>query len=190
MVYEQTITLRDGRACRLRNGTEADGQTLLDVFNLTHEQTDFLLSYPEEHTMTVQDESKYLREKAHSKREIEILAEVGGAVVGTAGIEAVGNKYKTRHRCDFGISVDRAYWGLGIGRALLQACITCARTAGFEQMELQVVSGNERAIALYRKAGFVEYGRNPRGFRSRLSGYQELVSMRLELTPRPTEAEA
>lgn len=31
------------------------------------------------------------------------------------------------------------------------------------------------------KAGFTEFGRNPRGFRSRLSGYQELVYMRLEL---------
>ena len=29
--------------------------------------------------------------------------------------------------------------------------------------------------------GFVQYGRNPKGFRSRYSGWQELVLMRLEL---------
>ena len=29
--------------------------------------------------------------------------------------------------------------------------------------------------------GFVEYGRNPKGFRSRLTGWQEVVLMRLEL---------
>ena len=40
---------------------------------------------------------------------------------------------------------------------------------------------NERAIALYQSEGFVEYGRNPRGFRSRQTGWQELVLMRLEL---------
>ena len=37
------------------------------------------------------------------------------------------------------------------------------------------------ALALYKKFGFVEYGRNPKGFRSRNTGYQELVLMRLAL---------
>ena len=40
---------------------------------------------------------------------------------------------------------------------------------------------NRAALALYESAGFVEYGRNPKGFRSRFSGWQELVLMRLEL---------
>ena len=35
-------------------------------------------------------------------------------------------------------------------------------------------------IALYESVGFVEYGRNPKGFRSRLTGWQEVVLMRLE----------
>ena len=40
---------------------------------------------------------------------------------------------------------------------------------------------NRRALRLYESAGFREYGRNPRGFRSRRGGWQELVLMRLEL---------
>ena len=63
----------------------------------------------------------------------------------------------------------------------MNACIECARAAGYEQIELNVVAENELAIAMYEKAGFVEYGRNPRGFKSRLTGYQELVYMRMEL---------
>ena len=65
-----------------------------------------------------------------------------------------------------GISVEQEFWGLGIGRALTQSCIDCARRAGYAQLELQVVSDNLRALALYRSAGFREYGRNPRGFRT------------------------
>ena len=49
------------------------------------------------------------------------------------------------------------------------------------QLELDVVADNARAIALYKKLGFVEYGRNPRGFRKRTGDYQELVYMRVEL---------
>ena len=63
----------------------------------------------------------------------------------------------------------------------MNACIECAEKAGYEQIELSVVAENESAIAMYRKAGFEEFGRNPRGFKSLLTGYQELVFMRLEL---------
>ena len=181
MNYHKTVTLKDGRACTLRNGTAEDGQALLDVFYLTHEQTDFLLTYPEEHRYTAQQEADFLHEKTDSADEIELLAELDGEVVGCAGINCVGRKEKIRHRAEFGISVDKAYWGLGIGRALTEACIECAKNAGYIQLELEVVAENRSAIALYESVGFEEYGRNPKGFRSRLTGWQELVLMRLEL---------
>ena len=189
MNYHKTITLKDGRACTLRNGTAEDGQSLLDIFNLTHAQTDYLLTYPEESSHTVQQEVDYLKQKAESADGIELLAELEGTVVGTAGIDCVARKEKTRHRAEFGISVDKAYWGLGIGRALTEACIECARTAGYVQLELKAVAENKNALALYRSVGFVEYGRNPKGFRSRLTGWQELVLMRLELNKQAAEQE-
>ena len=181
MEYRKTITLKDGRICILRNGTEKDGEAVLDSFILTHEQTDNLLSYPDESDITAEQEAQFLKSKTESATDIEILAEVEGIVAGLAGIDLVGSKYKVCHRADFGISVDQAYWGLGIGRALMEACIECAKKAGYEQIELNVVAENIRAIDMYEKAGFVEFGRNPRGFKSRMSGYQELVYMRLEL---------
>ena len=64
---------------------------------------------------------------------------------------------------------------------LRAACIECATKAGFRQLELEVVGDNRNAIALYKKMGFVEYGRNPRGVASRKSDYQELILMTLEL---------
>ncbi len=187
MHYYKTVTLKDGRSCTLRNGTADDGQALLDIFNLTHAQTDYLLSYPEESGYTAGQEADFLKEKTDSADEIEILAELDGKVVGTAGIGCVGRREKTRHRAVFGISVDRAYWRLGIGRALTQGCIDCARRAGYAQLELEAVTDNKAALALYESLGFVEYGRNPKGFRSRYSGWQELVLMRLELNGQETK---
>lgn len=181
MEYNKTIQLKDGRTCVLRNGTARDGFAVYENFNLTHGQTDFLLSYPEENSMDPEQEAQFLQKKTESQREIELVAEIGGRIVGTAGIEQVGAKEKVRHRAEFGISVDQQYWGLGIGRALAEACVACAKKAGYAQLELNAVSENQRAIKLYESLGFVEFGRNPRGFRSRLTGWQELVSMRLEL---------
>lgn len=91
------------------------------------------------------------------------------------------SRRKVAHRARFGISILKEYWGMGIGRMMMEASIDCARRAGYAQLELEVVVGNERAVSLYRCAGFEEYGRNPRGYRSAVAGYQELVHMRLEL---------
>lgn len=181
MQYYKTILLKNGKECCLRNGTERDGQAVLENFNLVHAQTDFLLSYPDENSFDAEMESRFLKEKSESENEIEIIAVVDGAVVGTAGIEAVGAKYKVRHRAELGISIAEEFWGLGIGRELTDACIECAREAGYTQLELSVVAENMRAVTLYKKVGFIEYGRNPKGFNSRTSGFQEIIHMRLEL---------
>lgn len=63
----------------------------------------------------------------------------------------------------------------------MDACIECARNAGYVQLELSVVAENVRAVSMYKYAGFVEYGRNPKGFKSRTAGFQEVIYMRLEL---------
>lgn len=181
MKYHQVILLKNGVECCLRNGMECDAQAVLDNVQLTHGETDYLLTYPDENCFDVIQESQFLKEKLESDREIEIVAFVGNAVVGTAGIEAMGKKYKVRHRAEFGISVAKEFWGLGIGRALTAACIECAKAAGYIQLELNVTASNTRAYALYKNAGFVEYGRNPKGFHSRLAGFQEVIYMRLEL---------
>ncbi len=184
MEYRKTVRLKDGRTCTLRSACPEEAQAVLDNFRLTHAETDFLTTRPGEITTTLEQERAYLRAKAEDPREIELVADVGGVIAGTAGIGAAGKAEKLRHRASFGISVARAWWGLGIGRALTEACAECARAAGYAQLELEAVAENERALALYRGAGFGEYGRNPRGFSPRPGKWQELVLMRLPLDGR------
>ena len=181
MEYRETLRLKDGRTCVLRNATAADAQGVLDNFIRNHAQTDFLTTYPDEITFTVEGEAKYLQAKTDSPDGVELVAEIDGRIVGQAGIESLGRTDKVKHRADFGISIDEEYWGLGMGRALTRACIELAKQAGYKQLELQAVADNAHALALYESEGFVAFGRNPRGFRSRLTGWQTLVYMRREL---------
>ena len=153
MKYKQTILLKDGKEALIRNAEESDGNAVFEIFNRTHEETDYLLSYPNENGLDSEGEALFLKEKAISSNEIEIIAIVDGKIVATAGIESIGKKYKVKHRADFGISVLKEYWGLGLGKTLTEACIQCARDAGYDQVELNVVTENERAISLYRVFG-------------------------------------
>ncbi len=181
MKYNQKIILKNGKEALLRNGNAEDGQAVFENFNQTHAETDFLLSYPDENSYDAEQEAQFLKDKTESPNEIEIVAIIDGKVAGTAGIEAVGKKYKLKHRAEFGISILKEYWGLGLGKALTNACIKCAKEAGYEQLELDVVAKNKRALSLYQSLGFEEFGRNPKGFNSRTSGFQELVYMLLKL---------
>ena len=181
MIYQKLIKLKNGKEALLRNGDANDGQVVYDCFNLAHAESDYLLSYPEENSFTQEQESEFLQKKTDSSNEIELVVIVDNKVVGVAGIEAVGHKYKVKHRAEFGISIIKEYCGLGLGEVLSRACIECAKKAGYTQLELNVVKDNIPAINLYKKLGFIEFGRNPKGFNSKTSGYQELIYMYLTL---------
>lgn len=181
MKYSQKIMLKSGKEVWLRNGRSSDGSAVYKTFNLTHAETNFLLSYPDENSYDPEQEARFLDEKTNSPNEIEIIALTDGIVVGTAGIEAVGAKYKVSHRAEFGIGILRDYWGMGIGKALTKACIQCAKEAGYAQLELNVVAENKRAVSMYQDLGFKEFGRNPKGFRLRKGGFQEVIYMLLTL---------
>ena len=88
MQYNRTIQLRDGRACVLRHALAEDAAAVIDNFNLTHGETDYLLTYPDESRSDVAAEARFLQAKADSANEVEIIAQVGDVIAGTAGIAA------------------------------------------------------------------------------------------------------
>ena len=130
MKYSGKIIARNGKEVYIRNGLASDGSAVLDNFNLTHAETDYLLSYPDEYRFDSEQEGRFLERKTESPNEIELIAFADGKAVGCVGIDVVGTKYKVAHRAEFGVSVLKEYWGLGIGRALTEVCIQCARDAG------------------------------------------------------------
>ena len=83
------------------------------------------------------------------------MAELNGAVVGTAGLHPVGPALRRRHALMLGISVAPEAQGKGVGSALMAAlCDYADRWAGALRLELTVYCDNAGAIHLYRKFGF------------------------------------
>ena len=48
MKYNQKIIAENGQEILIRNAEASDGEAVLENFNLTHAETDYLLSYPGE----------------------------------------------------------------------------------------------------------------------------------------------
>ena len=76
-------------------------------------------------------------------------------------------RVKTRHIGHIvGMMVAPEARGIGIGSALLDACVARCRVAReIELLTLSVTSGNEAAVRLYERAGFARYGRLERAIK-------------------------
>jgi ribosomal protein S18 acetylase RimI-like enzyme len=82
----------------------------------------------------------------------------------------------THHVATLGIAVAADRRGAGIGTALMSSAFAWGRATGVEKILLSVYPHNERAIALYRRFGFVEEGRLSRQSRKSY-GYEDEILM-------------
>lgn len=124
---------------------EIDGETE----NLDRESGEGLL--------TPKDFEKLIYEDSISEKNIFLLAEVKGKIVGFTRCE--GSKLsRFRHKAEFGICILKEYWGYGIGKVMIENILMWADTTGIKKISLTVVQTNTRAIQLYKKYGFVEEG--------------------------------
>ena len=85
-----------------------------------------------------------------------------------------------QHRATLGIGVEQAYQRRGYGTRLMDVAISFAQAEALAWLDLYVFAHNTRAIALYRKFGFVETGRRADCFRVQGTSVEDVwMSLRL-----------
>ena len=63
----------------------------------------------------------------------------------------------------------------------MERAIAEAWAMGYEQLELSLLSGNERALGLYEKLGFIICARTPNAFKLKDGSYEDDILMYLPL---------
>ncbi len=110
-------------------------------------------------------------------------------VVANAGLHPAGAAQRRRHAMMLGLVVAPEAQGQGVGTALMHAlCDYADRWTQVLRIELTVFADNARAIALYRRCGFVHEGTH-RGFALRDGAYADVWSM-ARLHPNPPTIES
>ena len=103
-----------------------------------------------------------------SRKDIYGAAFAGDTIVGLYMLRGWDEGYQVP---SFGVIVERALHGRGIGRLLTQTALGDARQRAVARVRLTVSERNSRAIALYASLGFREAERIERG------GHQDLVML-------------
>jgi ribosomal protein S18 acetylase RimI-like enzyme len=83
-----------------------------------------------------------------------------GEVAGHVDLRAYPDLF-TGHRCQLGMGVQRDHRRLGLASRLLAHATQWAAAQGLRWIDLEVLSANEPAVALYRREGFQMQGGRP-----------------------------
>lgn len=171
LIKEEKVMVR-GKEILFRNATENDAQLLLEYLKITCGETRYLVKEPEEITLTLEQEKAFINRNNESDTNMLMLAFMDGELVGNCSL--MGNSsMRYQHRAGIGIALYQKYTGMGIGRAMIEKLISVARDNGVEQLELEVVADNERAIALYEKMGFEICGTLPNSMKYKDGTYAD-----------------
>lgn len=160
----KSIQLNNGQTVLLREAVKEDAHELISYLNKIGEESDFLTFGRGEFSVSVSDEETMLEESRTAKNKIMLLALVGNRVVGCLHF-AGGARARIQHSGEFGVSVLKDYWDLGIGTAMVQELIQWAKASNvIRKLNLRVRSDNATAFRVYEKLGFTQEGLITREF--------------------------
>lgn len=173
----------NGQTLTIRSAAAADAGPLLELAREVFITSPHTLTTLAEFTLTVEQEVELLNTTIQKDNSIFLLASFGNTPVASLMLGG-GVKHKERHMGTLGIGVRSSARGQGVGTALMQAAIDWAGdNPVLEMIKLAVYESNTRAVELYKRLGFVQYGKLPGGCKHTDGTYHDQLEMYLWVKP-------
>jgi RimJ/RimL family protein N-acetyltransferase len=147
-VSPQVVRLPNGTALTLRTAEPADAPQILAYTKQVTGETDFLVTTPQEVTLTVDEECVWIQYHLDDPGSLLLLACAGSQVIWVLSFRRESRARLSQHGT-LGVSVRKAWHGQGIGRKLMETLLRWAEAnPGIEKVCLEVFATNEPAIRL------------------------------------------
>lgn len=169
--------LQDGTIVQLRSLENTDAPLAIAYVATMYSSSRFLAREIEEWVITVDEETAWIEKSNSDDKRVIIGAMHNEQLIGLCDFAPVASTKRMAHRAQCGLSVAPEFQHKGIGTLLMQTLLQTARQAGYEQMELEVVSLNHKAIDLYKKLNFSKCGTIECGMRYKDGTYGDLDIM-------------
>ena len=165
----------------LRNAKIEDAENLINYLKITASETPYLIREPDEVTLSLEQEQSFIQRIMDSDRELLLMAIIDGKHIGSCSLMSIGEYKRYRHRCSIAVALYQDYCKRGIGKIMLETILEAAKKAGYEQAELEVITDNKNAIALYENLGFEKYGHFPANIKYENGNYADACWMMKKL---------
>jgi ribosomal protein S18 acetylase RimI-like enzyme len=157
-------TTKTGKEINIRYPEISDLDEMLSYINELSDEKTFV-RYQGEHE-TLESETSYLKsrlEAIKNKKAVHLLVFYKDKLIAASDVHMLDKTEK--HVGVFGITVAKDFRGEGLGKLLMELILKEAENEilGLKIVTLEVYSSNLIARKLYKKLGFIEYGRLPNG---------------------------
>lgn len=150
-------TASPGPNYSIRQAIPADAIQLAGLRPQIDGETEYMDREPGEDNLDAAGWQSVIKDDRKKANHLFLVAEADNQIVGYS--RCAGSQLKRLcHHAEFGVCVLQAFWGLGIGTALLKQSILWAETQRLQKLTLQVLGTNTDAIRLYSRYGFVQEG--------------------------------
>lgn len=159
MFEAKTVTLRDGATVFLRPTVMEDAELLLAYLDAVRREGTFIGWSPADPLPTLEEERTLVRKRIDAPVGCCIVAEADGSIVGLADVSPRAGLRRLCHCGRLGISLRAVWCDRGLGSIMVGELMAWARAEPrIHVVQLGVFAHNARAIAVYRKHGFVADG--------------------------------
>ena len=162
MIFEERTYNINGKELVLRSPREEDAEMLRHYIKKACGETRFLMAEGDEMNLSLEEEIEFLKSHRDSEGGMLIIGFLDGEHVGNCSFQKVSGSRRYAHRASVGIALLQKFTGQGIGKIMFKVLLEEIEKAGFEQAELIVIEGNDKAKHMYENFGFKETGRRPR----------------------------
>jgi putative acetyltransferase len=150
--WETVFTAKNGEKVVFRLEQSGDTEMLWEMFSTLSEESasNLLPPFTRERVESWTNNINYDEVLAI----VAVVEEKGEQqIIGSASLK-FNQREALKHKAELGITVHDNYQNMGIGTALLKHLISIARMKNLKKIYLHVSTANDRAINLYKNAGF------------------------------------
>lgn len=157
--------LKNGKKIVIRKPVVSDAEDIISIISTADTETLFLARNPGEFCPTVQKEESVIDGILSDTDSTWFVAEYEGKLVGQCSVRLIRRYQRYRHRAEVAFVVLKEYCDLGIGGKMMEECIRWCKEKKITQIELDVVTTNERAVTMYQNFGFEVTGTLPKALK-------------------------
>ena len=157
LVYRRGVREQMNNTYIIREADSDDAEKMILYLNQVGGESDNLLHGENEFIVPIEGVRRKLAMSKDSENSIVLIALDNEQIIARAELEGY-YAARIRHRAKFSISVKKEYWNQGIGTEMLKRIVEQANKMKIRIIELELISDNVGAIALYHKMGFIDIG--------------------------------
>lgn len=126
---------KNGLQYIIRNARPEDAEGALSLAKTVAAEGEFQVSEADEFTMSIEQESEWISQLNSGEKDIALVAEVDGKVVGFLDFHCNGRRRRLAHTGVFGMSVLKEFRDQKIGSALIETLLDwTAKTGQIEKV--------------------------------------------------------